>query len=206
MTNWSLFPAEKMTKWSIFPAEELTRTAIFLRLGSWILKTVVAQHGMRPQLYFPLQNPKTKMPASRQARSATRCGKPYGLSQSQLDLLQENKSLKATAAKLTERCTKIRASKIRLRARCLRRAGTTDGRIEELERQLKHAQDRNHLLAKAWNEVKRVEGLPHRAFRTKFNYALGGDFTKLTDALETLRTQWPNLVLHRANPLDTKKQ
>ena len=174
MANWSLFPAEKMTKWSIFPAEELTRTAIFLRLGSWILKTVVAQHGMRPQLYFPLQNPKTKMPASRQARSATRCGKPYGLSQSQLDLLQENKSLKATTAKLTERCTKIRASKIRLRARCLRRAGTTDGRIEELERQLKHAQDRNHLLAKAWNEVKRVEGLPHRAFRTKFNYALGG--------------------------------
>jgi len=142
-----------------------------------------------------------KMPASRQARSATRCSQPYGLSQSQLDLLQENKSLKATAAKLTERCTKIRASKIRLRARCLRRAGTTDGRIEELERQLKHAQDRNHLLAKAWNEVKRVEGLPHRAFRTKFNYALGGDFTKLTDALETLRTQWPNLVLHRANPL-----
>ena len=93
MATWSLFPAEKMTKWSIFPAEELTRTAIFLRLGSWILKTVVAQHGRRPQLYFPLQNPKTKMPASRQARSATRCGKPHGLSQSQLDLLQENKLL-----------------------------------------------------------------------------------------------------------------
>jgi hypothetical protein len=138
------------------------------------------------------------MPASRQARSATRCGKPHGLSQSQLDLLQENKSLKATAAKLTERCSKIRASKIRLRARCSRRAGTADGRIEELEQQLKHAQDRNHLLAKAWNEVKCVEGPPHCAFRTKFNYVQGGDFTELTGALETLETQVPNLVLRRA--------
>jgi predicted RNase H-like nuclease (RuvC/YqgF family) len=140
------------------------------------------------------------MPASRQARSATRYGKPCGLSQSQLDLLQETKSLKATAAKLTKRCIKPQAKKIRLRARCQQR----DGRIEELERQLKHAQDRNHLLAKAWNEVKRMEGLSHRAFLTKFNCALGEDFTELTDALETLETQVPNLVLHRANPLGTK--
>jgi predicted RNase H-like nuclease (RuvC/YqgF family) len=157
----------------------------------------------REQLYFPHQNPTptTKMPASRQARSTTRHGKPYGLNQSQLDLLQETKSLKATAAKLTERCFKLRASKIRLRARCLRRAGATDDRIEELERQLKRAQDRNHLLAKAWNEVKRMEGLPHRVFRTKFNYAPGEDLTELTGALEA---QVPNLVLHRVNPLDTK--
>jgi hypothetical protein len=143
------------------------------------------------------------MPASRQARSATRHGEPHGLSQSQLDLLQETKSLKATAAKPAERCFKLRASRIRLRARCLRRAGAADDRIalkNELERQLKRAQDRNHLLAKARNEVKRMEGLPHRVFRTKFNCAPGEDLTELTGALEA---QVPSLVFHRVNPLDT---
>jgi hypothetical protein len=46
-----------------------------------------------------------------------------------------------------------------------------------------------------------MEGLPHRVFRTKFNYAPGEDLTELTGALEA---QVPNLVLHRVNPLDTK--
>ena len=46
--------------------------------------------------------------------------------------------------------------------------------------------------------MKRVEGLPHCAFRTKLNYVQGGDFKELTDALETLKTQVPNLVLRRA--------
>jgi predicted RNase H-like nuclease (RuvC/YqgF family) len=150
----------------------------------------------RAQLYFPLQiqhqQPKCQHPDKPALPPAT--ASRADSASPNTNLLQETKSLKATADKLTERRFELRASKIRLRARCLRRAGAADDRIEELERQLKRAQDRNHLLAKARNEVKRMEGLPHRVVGTKFNYAPGRDLKELTGALEA---QVPNLVLHR---------
>ena len=138
-----------------------------------IFYTLVPSHKL-PLPFLPSnQRTSRKMPASRQARSATRHGTPYGLSNEQLDLL----TLESTTARLFERCFQLKASKIRLRFRCLRRVINREIRIEMLERQLQHTQDLNRILAKAWKQLKLVT--PKHGSRNCLRRQ-----AELTDALE----------------------